>query len=82
VRRSRDRVGPSGTDKNDKNAFYETIYEVFVTTTKVIAPIVPFISESIYKNLTDLESVHLEYWPQFQQDLINSTLENEMLNAQ
>lgn len=79
VRRSRDRVGPSGTDKN---AFYQTIYEVFVTLTKVVAPIVPFISEAMYKNLTDLESVHLEDWPQINEDLINSNLENEMLKAQ
>ncbi|HUQ84991.1 MAG TPA: isoleucine--tRNA ligase [Candidatus Limnocylindrales bacterium] len=63
IRRSRDRVGPSATDENDKQAFYETTYEVLITVCKLLAPIAPFISESIYQNLTGEESVHLSDWP-------------------
>ena len=29
----------------------------------MIAPFVPFIAEEIYRNLTDKESVHLDYYP-------------------
>ena len=52
----------------DKQAAYETLYEVLLTVAKLIAPIVPFVSEEIYRNLTagraDLpESVHLTAYP-------------------
>lgn len=54
LRRSRDRKD---------NDFYNTMYNVLCKFTKVSAPITPFISESIYKNLTKEESVHLSSWP-------------------
>ena len=78
LRRSRDRVGPNADDDSDKNAFYATSYEVLVTLTKLLAPIAPFISESIYKNLTDEESVHLSDWPAFDDSKINRELEEQM----
>ncbi len=65
VRRSRDRVGPGAGSDLDRNAFYETIYYVLVTLSKVLEPFNPFISEEIYKNLTKEESVHLSSWPAF-----------------
>ncbi len=63
IRRSRDRVGPSAENNDDKNAFYETSFEVLVTLSKLLAPIAPFISEAVYQNLTEKESVHLADWP-------------------
>ena len=63
LRRSRDRVGPTAKDADDKEAFYQTTYHVLTTLTKVMAPIAPFISEEIYRNLTNEESVHLADWP-------------------
>ncbi len=72
VRRSRDRVG---------NEFYETTYNALVTLTKLLAPIAPFISEEIYQNLTGGKSVHLENWPEFSEDKINTKLEEEMFEA-
>ena len=69
IRRSRDRVGPSATDEEDKKAFYETCYEVLTTVCKLLAPIAPFISEEIYRNLTGEESVHLADWPAKNQEL-------------
>ncbi len=63
IRRSRDRVGPSAENKKDKQAFYETAYYVFTTFCKLLAPITPFVSEEIYRNLTGEESVHLANWP-------------------
>ncbi len=63
IRRSRDRVGPSAADQADKEAFYQTCYAVLTTVCKLLSPIAPFITEEIYRNLTDEESVHLSDWP-------------------
>lgn len=64
IRRSRDRVGPSAENEEDKQAFYITTHEVLTTLCKLLAPITPFITEEIYINLTGEESVHLSNWPQ------------------
>lgn len=79
LRRSRDRVGPAAEDNDDKNAFYATTYHTLVTLTKLLAPIAPFISEAIFKNLTEKESVHLEIWPEFDSEKINKELEEQMI---
>lgn len=83
IRRSRDRVGPSAEDEEDKEAFYQTAYYVLTTFMQVSAPITPFISEEIYKGLTGEESVHLTYWPQEQQELRNKNQEllTDMIRA-
>ena len=67
VRRSRRRFWKSETDA-DKIAAYSTLYECLLTVTKLLAPFVPFITESIYRNLVGPEnrsgdSVHLESFP-------------------
>jgi isoleucyl-tRNA synthetase len=64
IRRSRDRVGPSATDKSDKEAFYQTAYYVLLTILRLGAPYLPFFTDTIYRNLTDGQSVHLSDWPQ------------------
>ncbi|MDP3994435.1 MAG: isoleucine--tRNA ligase [bacterium] len=63
IRRSRERVGPAAESEKDKDAFYETTHQILVTVSKLLAPLAPFLSESIYKNLTKEESVHLADWP-------------------
>lgn len=77
IRRSRDRVGPAAPDEKDKNNFYQTTYKVLVTLTKLMAPIAPFISEEIYRNLTSEESVHLSDWPEAFGET-DKNLENDM----
>lgn len=72
IRRSRDRVGED---------FYATTYNALVTLSKLLAPIAPFVSEEIFRNLTGKESVHLEDWPEFSSELIDNSLEEEMLEA-
>lgn len=79
IRRSRDRVGFSAENSEDKKAFYCTSYSVLTTLSKLLAPFIPFVSEEIYKNLTDGESVHLADWPQFDETLLNSDLEEKMI---
>ena len=64
VRRSRSRVGPAADSETDKNSFYHTTYYVLRTTALLLAPFTPFLSDTIYKNLTKEESVHLADWPQ------------------
>jgi isoleucyl-tRNA synthetase len=50
IRRSRRRFW-RGEQDADKEAAYATLYHVLVTTTKVMAPITPFVTEVIYQNL-------------------------------
>ncbi|MBQ7409030.1 MAG: isoleucine--tRNA ligase [Alphaproteobacteria bacterium] len=57
IRRNRDRFWDE-----DESAF-ETLHYVLTTFCKLLAPFAPFISEYIFKNLTGLESVHLQDWP-------------------
>ncbi|MBU3956908.1 isoleucine--tRNA ligase [Patescibacteria group bacterium] len=64
VRRSRDRVGPTAVDKEDKDLTYTTLRTVLVVLAKILAPFTPFLAEEIHKNLTDDDSVHLTDWPE------------------
>jgi isoleucyl-tRNA synthetase len=73
IRRSRRRFWKSGND-DDKEAAYQTLYYVLVTFSQVIAPVLPFLSDSIYRNLTAFlpedkkkESVHLTGFPECDQ---------------
>jgi isoleucyl-tRNA synthetase len=63
VRRIRDRVGPSVQNSLDKTDAYQTLWFVLTEYTKVLAPLMPFMTEEIFRNLTGLESVHLMNWP-------------------
>ncbi len=42
---------------------FDTLYTVMTTLCRVLAPFAPFVSEYIYRNLTDAESVHLTDFP-------------------
>ena len=68
VRRNRRRFWKSEND-NDKNAAYFTLYNALITYTKIMAPIIPFISEEIYKNLSkESESIHLSSFPKYNKE--------------
>lgn len=77
IRRNRRRFWKTEID-NDKKAVYRTSYEVLLGLTKMIAPIVPFISEELYKSLEDGESVHLESYPVVNESQIDERLEEKM----
>ncbi len=64
IRRSRNRVGTNTENDNDKKSFYKTLFYTLKILSKISAPITPFISETIYRNLTKEESVHLSDWPE------------------
>lgn len=63
LRRSRDRMSMEYEDGDDRTNAFTTAHTVLVTVSKVLAPLAPFITESMYRNLTGEESVHLAQWP-------------------
>ncbi len=77
IRRSRRRFWASELD-TDKKSVYNTTYEVLVGVAKIIAPFVPFIAEELYQKLTGEESVHLAYFPEVNEALIDKKLEEKM----
>lgn len=77
IRRNRDRFW--GSVLNDsKRAVYITTYEVLVGISKMMAPIVPFLSDEIYTNLTGEKSVHLADFPKYDEVKIDELLEEKM----
>ena len=83
VRRSRSRFWAKGMEA-DKIHAYMTLYTVLVTMVKAAAPMVPFITESIYQNLVRSvdkaapESVHLADFPTVHEAWIDTELETMM----
>ena len=79
VRRSRRRFWKS-EDDNDKQNAYNTLYTCLTTLSRLIAPIMPFISDEIYTNLVSRrvsdapDSVHLSDWPIADEDVIDEEL--------
>ena len=89
VRRSRRRFWKSGVltgsmvDSDlDKLSAYHTLYEVLVQLSKLTAPIIPFVTESIYRNLVTsvglgCESIHLEEYPKVNRNLVDQDLSDK-----
>ncbi|MGO1819084.1 MAG: isoleucine--tRNA ligase, partial [Senegalia sp. (in: firmicutes)] len=77
IRRSRRRFWATELT-DDKKAVYNTTYEVLLGISKMVAPFAPYISEEIYKNLTDDLSVHVDYYPEVNEDLIEDNIEEKM----
>jgi isoleucyl-tRNA synthetase len=80
IRRNRGRFQKNEKDL-DKFTAHQTLYTVLVTLSKLIAPCVPFLSESMWKNLRtvhDPESVHLADYPLVDDQLIDAELSAEM----
>ena len=77
IRRNRKRFWDS--EFNDsKRSVYITTYEVLVSLSKLIAPIIPFLSESMYQRLTGELSVHLADFPTYNEKYLNDAIEEEM----
>lgn len=81
LRRSRNRVGSSALNNDDKNAFYFTLWIILKEYSKALAPLIPFTTEEIYRNLTGEESVHLTHFPSPDDNLHNEALEAQMDKA-
>ncbi|MEK4511841.1 isoleucine--tRNA ligase [Paenibacillus anaericanus] len=80
IRRSRDRFWGSGLGE-DKLSAYGTLTSVLLTLSKLMAPYTPLLSEEIYTNLSNGESVHFEDYPKADESLIDLELERDMESA-
>ncbi len=77
IRRARRRFW--GEEMNDdKKSVYATTYEVLVGVSQLAAPFAPFISDEMYQNLTGEESVHLSFFPEADETLIDEKTEERM----
>ena len=83
VRRSRERFWAKGMEQDKINA-YMTLYTALVTICKCAAPMIPFMTEDIYRNLvcsidpSAPESIHLCDYPAADQSMIDVELEKAM----
>lgn len=85
VRRSRRRFW-SNQDNDDKRFAYRTLHHVLTTYARLVAPVIPFMSEEIWRNLTAPlreagmapESVHLTTYPVPAGNLIDETVDRQM----
>ncbi|WP_019176842.1 isoleucine--tRNA ligase [Methanomassiliicoccus luminyensis] len=78
VRLIRDRMWSESSDM-DKIAAYKTLYDAIMTTTKLLAPFCPHITEEIYQALDgSMETVHMSDWPVVNHSLIDDRLEASM----
>ncbi|OGE14333.1 isoleucine--tRNA ligase [Candidatus Curtissbacteria bacterium RIFOXYB12_FULL_40_6] len=81
VRRSRDRIGPTAENVQDKEDAYQALYIALSEYSKVLAPMVPFVSDEIYRNITGEPSVHLANWPDLEVLKSEPKIEEDMENA-
>jgi isoleucyl-tRNA synthetase len=87
LRRSRDRMR-AGADPADRAAAFATLHAAIVSLARTIAPILPFVSETMYQNLVVSvipqlpDSVHLTAWPAAEMaELRDVSLERSMAAA-
>ncbi|MBU4285151.1 isoleucine--tRNA ligase [Patescibacteria group bacterium] len=74
LRRSRERF-----KSDNKKEAVQTLKYVLLELSKIMAPVMPFTAEHIYKEIGgDKESVHLEDWPKVDKKLIDEKLEEKM----
>ncbi len=77
-----------GEYEKDKICAYQTLYECLETVTRLIAPISPFFSDTVFQNLNELtgrfnaESVHHVDFPVANESMIDVSLEERMQLAQ
>ncbi|OGH11522.1 MAG: isoleucine--tRNA ligase [Candidatus Levybacteria bacterium RIFCSPLOWO2_01_FULL_36_13] len=81
VRRSRDRVAVYSDNEKDKKTCLLVLWYVLTEYTKLLGAFIPFLSEEMYVNLTNSESVHLEDFPKYDDKLIDISLQNKMVNG-
>ncbi|MBQ8870217.1 MAG: isoleucine--tRNA ligase [Alphaproteobacteria bacterium] len=72
IRRTRERFW-----EGDEQAF-DTLYTVLLNLSKILAPLMPFVSEYMFKTLTDEESVHLTNFPTLSEVNFDAKLVDEM----
>lgn len=87
VRLSRRRFWKSD-DSRDKLSAYQTLYTCLVTIAKLMSPVAPFFADKLYTDLNSVtkkeafESVHLAYFPAYNEAVVDKALEERMQMAQ
>lgn len=83
VRLNRKRFWGGGMTE-DKLSAYQTLYTCLLTVAKLMAPIAPFYSDRLYRDLSadDSASVHLALFPTAEESVIDKQLESQMSIAQ
>lgn len=77
-----------GEYNEDKISAYQTLYECLETISFLIAPISPFFADWLYQNLNSVtkryeaQSVHLAEFPQIDDSVVDTELEERMQLAQ
>ena len=77
-----------GNYTHNKISAYQTLYDVLFNISLLISPVAPFFSDRLYMDLIfvskkeSFESVHLSYFPEFNEKLIDESLEGRMHIAQ
>ncbi|MCH2547009.1 MAG: isoleucine--tRNA ligase [Alphaproteobacteria bacterium] len=79
IRRNKERFWTSDFS-NDKQAAYNTLYTVLHLMSRSLSPLLPLVSEEIYRGLTGNQSVHLANFPHKEAEdyTIDAALMNEM----
>jgi isoleucyl-tRNA synthetase len=84
VRRSRRRFwNPGGRGGEDSRAAFHTLHECLVTTTALLAPLTPFVTEEMWSNLAAgragrPDSVHLADYPEVHEAAVDPGLDEAM----
>ncbi|MGI6107010.1 MAG: isoleucine--tRNA ligase [Lachnospiraceae bacterium] len=87
VRRSRERFWAKGMEQDKVNA-YMTLYTCLVTLSQAAAPMIPFMTETIWQNIVRSvdksapESVHLSRYPEAKEEWIDAGLEKHMAEVE
>ena len=63
IRQTRERFWGTNVSKDSQIKAFNTLYSVLIDLTKLMAPLMPFTTDYIYKNLTGEESIHLSLYP-------------------
>lgn len=72
----------------DKISAYQTLYTCMLTVAKLASPVAPFYMDRLYKDLVaatgieTFESVHLANFPEYNEALVDKSLERKMESAQ
>jgi len=82
VRRNRRRFFRAELTR-DKQSAYQTLHAALLATSQLAAPFIPFVTEAIYRSLSQglegsLPSVHMTRWPQADEALVDTALEDGM----
>ena len=73
-----------GDYTRDKISAYQTLYTCLETLSKLMAPLSPFFSDWLFRNLNNVsnksshESIHLAFFPEKNEAMINDDLEQRM----